>query len=175
VRPKADWPCSSGESDHGSRCSSSVDPDSAILIAPANRAGSPCDSTGSRLPASPAPWRSGPAVRSGTAKPKAADLWRRAEGDLCAAAAGRSPDAEGRRAQVPRRHDVEHGRTAAKRGQRESRSCPRRYGADAKISILFHRFGILSRHNTLAIQGNTTFATPTRRAGRRSGTADRQR
>src|SRR5215216_7597608 len=38
------------------------------------------------------------------------NLWRRTEGDLCAAAAGRSPDAEGGRAQVPGRHDVEHGR-----------------------------------------------------------------
>ena len=42
------------------------------------------------------------------------------EGDLCAAAAGRSPDAEGRRAQVPGRHDVEHGRRAGKPGPKES-------------------------------------------------------
>jgi hypothetical protein len=51
-----------------------------------------------------------------TSKPKAADLWRRPEGDLCAAAA----DAEGRRAQVPGRRDVEHGRIAGKRGRKES-------------------------------------------------------
>jgi hypothetical protein len=76
------WQCSSGGSGRGSGCSSWAAPDGEILTATANRAGSPCDSTGSRSPASPAPWRSGPAARSGTAKPKAADLWRRAEGDL---------------------------------------------------------------------------------------------
>jgi hypothetical protein len=34
---------------------------------------------------------------------------------------------------------------------------------------------VAKKEFSIAIQGNTTFATPTRRAGRRSGTADRQR
>jgi hypothetical protein len=48
------WPCSSGGSVAGSLCSSSADQSGAILIATANGAGSPCDATGPRLPASPA-------------------------------------------------------------------------------------------------------------------------
>ena len=46
-RPRADWPGSSGGSDHGSRCSSWAVPDG--VTATASRAGSLCDATGPRL------------------------------------------------------------------------------------------------------------------------------
>jgi hypothetical protein len=46
-----------------SLCSSSAGQSGAILIATANRAGSPCDATGPPLPVSPAPSRARPAAR----------------------------------------------------------------------------------------------------------------
>jgi hypothetical protein len=81
-----------------------------MLIATANTAGNPCGATGSRSPASPAPWRSRPAAESGRAKSRVAGLWRRAEADLGAAAAARRLDVEGRRAQVRGRRGDEFSR-----------------------------------------------------------------
>jgi len=66
------------------------------------------------LPASPIPWRPRRAARSDKATPRATDLWRKAEPDLCAGAAGRPPDAEGRPAQVPGRRGYESGTRVVK-------------------------------------------------------------
>ena len=90
-----------------------------ILIATANRAGSPCDATAPRSPASPAPSRAKPAARSDIATPTGADLRRTAEADPSAAAAGRPLDAQARQPQVPARRGYEHGRRAGQPGPKE--------------------------------------------------------
>src|ERR1700687_3195145 len=93
-----------------------------MFIATANTAGNPCGATGSRSPASPAPWRSRPAAKSGRATSRVAGLWRRAEADLGAAAAARRLDVEGRRAQVRGRRGGESGKRVRKRRRKESYS-----------------------------------------------------
>src|ERR1700731_846179 len=73
----------------GTHSSPWAGPRSVILIATASTAGNPCDAIGSGSPASPAPWRSRPAAKSGKATSRAVGLLRRSEADLGAAAAAR--------------------------------------------------------------------------------------
>src|ERR1700730_11909745 len=115
--PKAGWQCSLGGSDHGYRSSPWAGPRSVILIATASTAGNPCDATGSQSPASPAPWRSRPAAKSGKATSRAVGLLRRSEADLGAAAVARRADVEGRRPQVRGRRGDESGKRVRKRGR----------------------------------------------------------
>src|ERR1700731_1284772 len=70
----------------GTHSSPWAGPRSVILIATASTAGNPCDAIGSQSPASPAPWRSRPAAKSGKATSRAVGLLLRSEADLGAAA-----------------------------------------------------------------------------------------
>jgi hypothetical protein len=62
------------------------------------------------------------------------------------------------KSQVSGRRGDERGRRAVKPGRKESRSCPRRYGGDAKISRFSPRFGVLSRDRTLSVTGAVHWA-----------------
>src|ERR1700731_232631 len=112
----------------GTHSSPWAGPRSVILIATASTAGNPCDTIGSQSPASPAPWRSRPAAKSGKATSRAVGLLRRSEADLGAAAVARRVDVKGRRAQVRVRRGYESGKRGRKGGRTQSGSYPRRDG-----------------------------------------------
>src|ERR1700731_1867028 len=68
--------------------------------------------------ASPVPWRSRPAAKSGKATSRAVGLKRRSGADLSTAAAARRVDVEGRRAQVRGSRGDESGKRVRRRGRK---------------------------------------------------------